>query len=192
MRQKPARLPPGAPYLPETENVFPRIWYCAAAFRGGHRKGFTISPARSASLRAPPVYPREGNPKGRGRSPAPLSRFKGVWGKQAKRRQWRMKRACFEEAARLAAPKRGRESQCRDGVEIRNPPTFLEGVAGGGVFAPKTSPPPPVPPRLGGHQGSSLHRGILIHLGPPRPRDNSALGMVWMRIPASSSARLVT
>ena len=52
----------------------PRIWYCAAAFRGGHRKGFTISPARSASLRAPPVYPREGNPKGRGRSPAPLRR----------------------------------------------------------------------------------------------------------------------
>ena len=52
----------------------PRIWYCAAAFRGGHRKGFTISPARSASLRAPPVYPREGNPTGRGRSPAPLCR----------------------------------------------------------------------------------------------------------------------
>ena len=48
---------------------------------------------------------REGNPKGRGRSPSPLSRFKGVWGKQAKRRQRRMKRACFEEAARLAAPK---------------------------------------------------------------------------------------
>ena len=32
----------------------------------------------------------------------------------------------------------------------RNAPTFLEGVTGGGVFAPKTSPPfPPVPLRRG-------------------------------------------
>ena len=85
---------------------------------------------------------REGNPKGRGRSPSPLSRFKGVWGKQAKRRQRRMKRACFEEAARLAAPKRGRESQCRDGVEIRNPPGFLFGGRGGTLLFSKEKCPP--------------------------------------------------
>ena len=42
------------------------------------------------------------------------------------------------------------------------------------------------------NQGSSRHRGILIHLGPPRPRESSALGMVWMRMPVSSSERLVT
>ena len=101
-------------------------------FRGGHRMDQLLFPL-------PLPAPREGNPgpaclrgvcrrhflwasaKGRGRSPSSLCRFKGVWGKQAKRRQWRMKRACFEEAARLAAPKRGRESQCRDGVEIEIP-----------------------------------------------------------------------
>ena len=88
---------------------------------------------------------REGNPKGRGRSPSPLSRFKGVWGKQAKRRQRRMKRACFEEAARLAAPKRGRESQCRDGVEIETPPRFsLGGVGGHFSFQKRSVPPLPV------------------------------------------------
>ena len=37
-------------------------------------------PARSASLRATIPYPREGFPQGRGRSPAPLCRFKGVRG----------------------------------------------------------------------------------------------------------------
>ena len=142
MRQKLAMLPPGALCLSGTESVLPAFGHLGAAFRGGHRKGFTISPARSASLRAPPVYPREGNPKGRGRSPAPLSRFKGVWGKQAKRRQRRMKRACFEEAARLAAPKRGRESQCRDGVEIRNPPGFLFGGRGGTLLFSKEKCPP--------------------------------------------------
>ena len=42
------------------------------------------------------------------------------------------------------------------------------------------------------NQGSSRQSGILMHLGPPRPRDSSALGMVWMRMPASSSERLVT
>ena len=38
-------------------------------------------------------------------------------GKAAKRRRWRMQRAAFEEVARLAAPFRGRESQCHDGVQ---------------------------------------------------------------------------
>ena len=40
--------------------------------------------------------------------------------------------------------------------------------------------------------GSSRHRGILIHRGPPRPRDSSALGIVRILIPASSRERLVT
>ena len=31
-----------------------------------------------------------------------------------------------------------------------------------------------------------------MHRGPPRPRDSSALGMVWSRMPASSRQRLVT
>ena len=39
---------------------------------------------------------------------------------------------------------------------------------------------------------SSLQRGMLMHRGPPRPRLSSALGMVWMRTPASSRERLVT
>ena len=92
-----------------------------AALTGGWLR---YAPAgAAASLCATVPKPREGNPgpaclrgvcrrhflwasaKGRGRSPSSLCRFKGVWGKQAKRRQWRMKRACFEEAARLAAPK---------------------------------------------------------------------------------------
>ena len=38
-------------------------------------------------------------------------------GKQPKRRQWRSKRGCFEAAARLAAPNRGRESECRNGAD---------------------------------------------------------------------------
>ena len=42
------------------------------------------------------------------------------------------------------------------------------------------------------NQTSSLTRGILIHLGPPRPRLSSAQGMVWMRMPSSSRERLVT
>ena len=42
-----------------------------------------------------------------------------VLGKQAKRRQWRMKQACFEEAARLPAANSGRESYCRDGGQMR-------------------------------------------------------------------------
>ena len=179
---------------PRNRERIPRIWSLGRIFPGRLTHGLCSSFRAPRFATRSPVHSREGNPKGRGRSPAPLSRFKGVWGKQAKRRQRRMKRACFEEAARLAAPKRGRESQCRDGVEIRNPPGFLFGGRGGTLlFSKEKCPPSPrPPPRLGGHQGSSLHRGILIHLGPPRPRDNSALGMVWMRIPASSSARLVT
>lgn len=41
-------------------------------------------------------------------------------------------------------------------------------------------------------QGSSLHRGMDMQRGPPRPRLSSALGMVWTRMPASSRERLVT
>ena len=50
------------------------------------------------------------------------------------------------------------------------------------------------PPTVGKRypQTSSLMSGILIHLGPPRPRESSAQGMVWMRMPSSSSRRLVT
>ena len=40
--------------------------------------------------------------------------------------------------------------------------------------------------------GSSRISGILMHRGPPRPRLSSALGMAWMRMPASSKERLVT
>ena len=46
--------------------------------------------------------------------------------------------------------------------------------------------------RNGRPYGSSRHRGILIHRGPPRPRDSSALGIVRILIPASSRERLVT
>ena len=107
---------PGALSSRGTEMVFPRIWEYRLAF------GVVIEWNSFAFRRR--CHSGVGFPKGRGRSPAPLCRFKGVRGKQAKRRQWRIKRACFEEAARLAAPKRGRESQCRDGVENRNPPGF--------------------------------------------------------------------
>ena len=40
------------------------------------------------------------------------------WGKEAKRRQWRIKRASFEEAARLAGTDSARESFCRDGGQV--------------------------------------------------------------------------
>ena len=118
--------------------------------------------SRFATRYRSPV-PGVGNPKGRGRSPSPLCRFKGVRGKQAKRRQWRMKRACFEEAARLAAPKRGRKSQCRNGVEIEIPPGFTSaqrnrprltgrlmpglfgGCGGHFSFQKRNVPPLPVP-----------------------------------------------
>ena len=72
------------------------------------------------------------------------------------------------------------------------PPRFWRGCKGEGSLRQRPLPLPPSPAGPPGHQGSSLQRGILIHRGPPRPRDSSALGMVWMRIPASSSARLVT
>ena len=40
--------------------------------------------------------------------------------------------------------------------------------------------------------GSSRISGMLMHRGPPRPRLSSALGMAWIRMPASSRERLVT
>ena len=75
---------------------------------------------------------------------------------------------------------------------VETPPRFWRGCKGEGSLRQRPLPLPPSPAGPPGHQGSSLQRGILIHRGPPRPRDSSALGMVWMRIPASSSARLVT
>ena len=47
-------------------------------------------------------------------------------------------------------------------------------------------------PRGERDHGSSRISGILMQRGPPRPRLSSALGMAWMRIPASSRERLVT
>ena len=135
----------------------PRIWSLGRIFPGRLTHGLCSSFRAPRFATRSPVLFREGFPKGRGRSPAPLSRFKGVWGKQAKRRQRRMKRACFEEAARLAAPKRGRESQCRDGVEIRNPPGFLFGGRGGTLlFSKEKCPPSPrLPLRRGKNYFSS-------------------------------------
>ena len=137
-------LLPGALESWGTEMVLPRIWGLGAAFGAVDVWNCFSFRCRSRPLSG------ERNPKGRGRSPFPLCRFKGVWGKQAKRRQRRMKRACFEEAARLAAPKRGRESQCRDGVEIETPPRFSLGGVGGHFSFQKRNVPPPPPPERGG------------------------------------------
>ena len=174
---------PGALYPFGTEMVLPRIWGFRLAFGVLDARSVPLAPRLSppksrrfaavgsdTRLRAQPLRyalplpcPRGGNPKGRGRSPSPLCRFNGVRGKQAKRRQWRMKRACFEEAARLAAPKRGRKSQCCDGVEIEIPPGFTSaqrnrprltgrlmpglfgGCGGHFSFQKRNVPPLPVP-----------------------------------------------
>ena len=52
-----------------------------------------------------------------GPPPKPSASGFGGERKRPKRRLRRIKRGCFEEAARLAAPDRGRESQCRDGEQ---------------------------------------------------------------------------
>ena len=59
--------------------VLPRIWQCVAAF--GVVIGFgPFWPRAFRFATRSPVQLREGNPKGRDRSPSPLSRFKGVRG----------------------------------------------------------------------------------------------------------------
>ena len=93
------------------------------------------------------------------------------WWKQPKRRQRRIQRGCFEEAARSAAPK---------GAGDCHAATVFGVVRRGACSPPKA------------FYGSSRQSGMDIHLGPPRPRDSSALGMTWSFTPASSSARLVT
>ena len=72
---------------------------------------WTLSAVRIGRSPAP-----EGFPKGRAAARPFVPR--GVWGKRAKRRLWRIKRPAFEETARLAA-RQGRESYCRDGVRWR-------------------------------------------------------------------------
>ena len=66
-----------------------------------------------AECEAPPAVPEGPQPSCRH-----AARGRGnLKGKQPKRRQWRSKRGCFEAAARLAAPNRGRESECRNGAD---------------------------------------------------------------------------
>ena len=138
------------------------------------RQGLAPAPlsALSASLSAARVEFRKG----------PLSPGDEVQNKGARRPPWS-----------------GRVKGVRG--EFRNPPGFLfRGCGALSLFkresTPQTSPHPweRVPPTVGKRcpQASSRQRGILIHLGPPRPRLSSAQGMVWMRMPSSSSRRLVT
>ena len=73
------QAPAGCAVPPRNRERAPRIWYCAASFRGGHRKGFTISPARSASLRAPPSIPGREIQRGGAAAP-PLCVVRGCGG----------------------------------------------------------------------------------------------------------------
>ena len=66
-----------------------------------------------AECEAPPAVPEGPQPSCRH-----AARGRGnLKGKQPKRRQWRSKRGCFEAAARLAAPNRGRQSECHNGAD---------------------------------------------------------------------------
>ena len=67
------------PSLQNLSACAPRRTVCK--FRGGCRMAPASLSALPASLSAAGPKPREGYPKGRGRSPSPLSRFKGARGK---------------------------------------------------------------------------------------------------------------
>ena len=103
--------------------VLPRIWHCAAAF-GVVNVWLLLLFPRSPLRSALPGHKLGGVVQNRGPAGPLVWPFQGGWGEQAKRRQRQMKRACFEEAARLATPKRDRESQCRDGVKFGIPLRF--------------------------------------------------------------------
>ncbi len=80
----------------------------------GVRPGFSKSPLRKAPPFREPLTPPPW-------AAAPVTDITGgggdLKGKQPKRRLWRKKRGCFEAAARLAAPNRGRQSECRNGAD---------------------------------------------------------------------------
>jgi len=101
---------------------------------GGGRKAYPASPAAAA-----PVHTLGGWFQKEGFATPSFCRFKGVWGKQAKRRLWRMKRACFEDAARLAALS-GAGNRIAATVSNRNPPGFLFGGVGTLLFSKEKCP----------------------------------------------------
>ena len=134
-------------------------------FRGGHRIWRTSGPALSASLSAARFEV--------GRAAA--ERDAGQVGLAPRLRNSRSRAARLQVSAKpnprptLTLPipgwgiQRGgpqpRPFESLGGVGAsRNAPTFLEGVAGGGVFAPKTSPPSP---RLGGGHRTTIRSGNL-------------------------------
>ena len=76
--------------------------------------------------------------------PLGLAVLRGSGGKSPKRRQWRIKRGDFEEAARLAATNSGRESYRRDGgQDFGIPPGFSFGVWGTCSFQKRKPPTSP-------------------------------------------------
>ena len=84
----------------------PRIWYCAAAFRGGHRKGFTISPALPASLSAPPSIPG-GESKGEGPQPLPFEPFQGGVGETGEAPPAADEASLFRGSGAIGGPEKG-------------------------------------------------------------------------------------
>ena len=147
----------------------------------------------------------EGFPKGRNRSFAPLSRFKGVRGEIEIPPRFslggRGDILFSKENIPLASPYRngtvppgtpvifsvrrkenGDSIRCGIAAHLRTNLVRLISQKKSSAFCGE---PPPL-------YGSSRISGILMHRGPPRPRLSSALGMAWMRMPASSKERLVT
>ena len=147
----------------------------------------------------------EGFPKGRNRSFAPLCRFKGVRGEIEIPPRFslggRGDILFSKENIPLASPYRtgtvppgtpvifsarrkenGDSIRCGIAAHLRTNLVRLISQKKSSAFCGE---PPPL-------YGSSRISGILMHRGPPRPRLSSALGMAWMRMPASSKERLVT
>ena len=147
----------------------------------------------------------EGFPKGRNRSFAPLCRFKGVRGEIEIPPRFSLGGGgdilFSKENIPLASPYRngtvppgtpvifsarrkenGDSIRCGIAAHLRTNLVRLISQKKSSAFCGE---PPPL-------YGSSRISGILMHRGPPRPRLSSALGMAWMRMPASSKERLVT
>ena len=177
---------------------------CVLAFGGtafiGVQRGHPLPP-----FPLPLPLSLEGFPKGRNRSFAPLCRFKGVRGEIEIPPRFslggRGDILFSKENIPLASPYRtgtvppgppvifsarrkenGDSIRCGIAAHLRTNLVRLISQKKSSAFCGE---PPP-------HYGSSRISGILMHRGPPRPRLSSALGMAWMRMPASSKERLVT
>ena len=127
---------PGAPTCAARTTASPQVEL--RQFSGWLRAICPSGPAaaaRCAKMQSRVTHSRGGLQR-RGSQAPLLAVLRGSGGKSPKRRQWRIKRGDFEEAARLAATNSGRESYRRDGgQDFGIPPGFSFGGAGDFLFS---------------------------------------------------------